>query len=114
MRCKHVVGPLAGLGVPSGLAAASIRYEKTLLSSGFVGTPRVAIFQLGQDLPTKEAQIRREKTKEDSRPFLTISETSQRAKRLETQAIRTRLRLLRVILIGQKETNECLKRSEVS
>jgi hypothetical protein len=30
-------------------------------------------------LLTKEAQIKREKTKEDLRPFLTISGTSQRA-----------------------------------
>jgi hypothetical protein len=41
--------------------------------------PLVGILQLGQDLPTKEAQIRREKTKEDLRPFLTILGTSQRA-----------------------------------
>ena len=33
----------------------------------------------GQDLPTKQAQIKREKTKEDLTPFLTILGTSQRA-----------------------------------
>jgi hypothetical protein len=40
-------------------------------------------FQHGQDLPTKQAQIKREKTKEDLRPFLTISGTSQRAHKEE-------------------------------
>jgi hypothetical protein len=40
--------------------------------------PLVAIFQLGQDLSIKQAQIRREKTKEDLIPFLTILGTSQR------------------------------------
>jgi len=39
----------------------------------------------GRDLPAKEAQIRREKMKEDLRLFLTILGTSQRASRVQTQ-----------------------------
>jgi hypothetical protein len=38
-----------------------------------------AIFQHDQHLPDKQAHIKREKTKEDLRPFLTILGTSQRA-----------------------------------
>jgi hypothetical protein len=36
--------------------------------------------------PPKKAQIRREKTKEDLRPFLTVSGTSQRAQLTRTKS----------------------------
>jgi len=41
--------------------------------------PVIHIFQHGQDLPIKQARIKREKTKEEYKPFLTILGTSQRA-----------------------------------
>jgi hypothetical protein len=47
------------LDVPSGLGAALTVYGKTPLPSGFDGTPRFAIFKHGQDLPKKQAHIKR-------------------------------------------------------
>jgi hypothetical protein len=38
-----------------------------------------AIFKHGQDSPKKQARIKREKTKEEKKPFLTVLGTRQRA-----------------------------------
>jgi hypothetical protein len=77
--CVSVFGPPTCLDVPNGLGAASTCYGKTLLPSGFVGTPLFAIFKHGQDLPKKQAHIKREKTKEELKPFLTNLGTHMRA-----------------------------------
>jgi hypothetical protein len=53
-RCSSVFGPLACLGVPSGLGAASTVYGITLLPSGFVELSDLPSFNTAKIRPSNK------------------------------------------------------------